>query len=319
MKINTVLGPMDTKDMGVTLMHEHIATVDWQFAHAFPGFYDREKTVKTFCEEMERLKQYGFKTFVDATPINLGRDVKLQMECAERSGINILAATGLYYQEAPNYLYGADPRLLADMLIGEIEHGMEGTDAKPAFIKCATQIETENNKTMLQGVAIASRETGLPIIAHTNPSAPTGLFQKKIFEEEGVAPEKIMYSHVANRRDVAYMRELAQGGSILGCDQVVYLNENGMNAVADTVAEVMKGDLLKHIVFSCDSAIHSDFGLVLRPNLRDRKTNPMALEDGIRDKLFESFIPKLRERGITEEQLRQALELNPRRFFGEDI
>ena len=76
MKINTVLGTIDSKDMGVTLMHEHISTIEWNFARAFPGFFDKEEAVRLFCQEMEPLKAYGLKTFVDATPITLGRDVE---------------------------------------------------------------------------------------------------------------------------------------------------------------------------------------------------------------------------------------------------
>ena len=54
MKISSVLGPIDTRDMGLTLMHEHVVNIDWNFARAFPGFYDREATVEMFCEEMAR-------------------------------------------------------------------------------------------------------------------------------------------------------------------------------------------------------------------------------------------------------------------------
>jgi len=319
MKINTVLGPMDTRDMGVTLMHEHIATVDWNFARAFAGFYDREETVRLFCEEMEKLKPYGLKTFVDATPITLGRDITVLRECMERSGINIIACTGLYWQEWPNYEYGADPRFLADMLIQEIEHGIEGTDSKPAFLKCATQIETENNKTMLQGIALASKETGLPIMAHANPSAPAGRFQKPIFAEMGIDPKKIAYCHIFNQRNRQYILDLAEGGSFVGCDQLVYLPEQAMAKVADLTAEMMKTDVLRQIYFSCDCAIHSDYGAVLRPSRRDREHSALVLKEGVKKSLFDTFLPMLRERGITDGEIREVMELNPRRFFGEEI
>ena len=92
-----------------------------------------------------------------------------------------------------------------------------------------------------------------------------------------------------------------------------------MEKVADVTAEMMKTDVLKQIHFSCDCAIHSDYGAVLRPNRRDRKNSALVLEEGVKKSLFDTFLPMLRERGVTDEEIREVMELNPRRFFGEEI
>ena len=106
MKIQTVLGPIDDSELGFTLMHEHIINIEWNFARAFSDFYDRKSVVDMFAEEAEALKAYGVKTFVDATPINLGRDTILMRECAERTGLQIIGCTGLYWQEWPYFHWG---------------------------------------------------------------------------------------------------------------------------------------------------------------------------------------------------------------------
>lgn len=228
MKINTVLGPIDASDMGITLIHEHIVNIEWNFARAFPGFYDREEVVEMFCEEMETLKPLGVRTFVDATPITLGRDIRLMQECSERSDVNIIACTGIYGQEYPFFHCGVDPGVLADLMISEAEHGMEGTGAKPAMIKCASQTlngDSENNKNMLRAAAIASKATGLPIYAHSDSSSQLGLYQKQIFEEEGVSPEKIAFGHVFSTDKPGYVEDLAGDGSFVGCDQIAFTGQ----------------------------------------------------------------------------------------------
>lgn len=322
MKVNTVLGPIDVNEMGMTLMHEHIINIEWNFAHAFPGFYDRESVVKMFCEEMETLKPYGLKTFVDPTPITLGRDVELMRQCAERSGVNIIACTGLYWQEDPFFHMGVEAEVLAELMIGEIEHGMEGTDIKPGFIKCASQLhpgETENNKNMLRAAAMASKATGLPIYTHTHPASQMGTYQKRIFDEEGISPEKIAYGHAFTGGAGDYVRSLMKGGSFTGCDQLAFAGTGtyaSMDHLADLLADLFKTDLRKQIFLSCDAALRSDFGRTLARNLRDRDTNSLVIKDRRKETLFEGLIPALKTRGVSEEIITEVLVENPRRYFG---
>lgn len=324
MKINTVLGPIDSKDMGITLIHEHIINIEWNFAHAFPGFYDRESVVGMFCEEMAALKPLGVRTFVDATPITLGRDVQLMRECSERSGVNIIACTGLYGQEYPFFHWGVDPQVLADLMIREIEQGMEGTDSRPAFIKCATQTingPSENNRSMLRAAAIAAKATGLPIYTHTDTGSELGLYQQQIFEEEGVDPRRIAYGHVFAAKKPGYLEELARNGSFVGCDQIAFCDRGGLTTagLAKRLAELSGAGLRPQLLLSCDAALRSDFALTLSPLLRDREKNSLVLEGRREEMLFNRMLPALTENGFTQDMLRELLELNPRRFFGEQI
>lgn len=325
MKIHAVQGAIDTSEMGLTLMHEHIINIEWNFARTFSGFYDREAVVELFCQEMETLKPLGVRTVVDATPITLGRDVRLMQECSERAQVNILACTGLYWQEHPFFYMGVDPNVLADLMIREIEHGMEGSDAKPALIKCASQLVTgpsENNRNMLLAAAMASKATGLPIYTHTDPASQLGRFQKSVFDEAGVDPAKVAYGHVFSTLDRAYLQELAVDGSYIGCDQLAFSDVEGICSarnMADFLAELLNSDLRRRIFLSCDAAVRSDFGLTLSPLLRDRSRNPMVLKNRRREVLFEELLPDLRERGVTDEAIHEVLFLNPRRYFGEQI
>ena len=44
-KINTVLGKLSTEDLGMTLMHEHLGTVDANVWKAFPDWLNRSEFI----------------------------------------------------------------------------------------------------------------------------------------------------------------------------------------------------------------------------------------------------------------------------------
>lgn len=70
-KINTVLGPIDSESLGLTLAHEHTIA-------GYPGWecdplarpYNREKIVSVCLRNFEPVKAYGVKAIIDATPID---------------------------------------------------------------------------------------------------------------------------------------------------------------------------------------------------------------------------------------------------------
>ena len=324
MKINTVLGQIDSKDLGVTLMHEHIHTLSYDFAVAFPGHFNKEKTVELFCEEMKPLKEkYGLKTFVDATPITLGRNVDLMKECAEKAEVNIIAVTGLYWQESPSFLDGVDPEYLADLFIGEIEHGMQGTGIKPGIIKASTQKannSSETNRNMVKAAAIAHKATGLPIYTHSDPTGETALFQKEVFEEMGVDMKHVAYGHAGSCGNQEYEKKLMEPGSYVGFDQIGFFLPDWAPDSFNALKTFMQDDnYRKQLFLSCDQAVFSDYGNVGQPWLRDKEKNPCCITEARRRALFEYSVDWLKAQGVTQAQIDEVFTLNPRRFFGEEI
>ena len=106
--VNAVLGPLDTKDLGFTLMHEHIISQGF-VAQNYPelfgeGFMDRIITGVTEAEKG------GVDTIVDATPFDLGRDVSVLAEVSRRTKVNIIACTG-WWMDLPEHISGASPDL----------------------------------------------------------------------------------------------------------------------------------------------------------------------------------------------------------------
>ena len=98
-KINGVLGPIDTADLGFTLMHEHVLVANWSMRQAFSDWIDARAVADRATEELGAARELGVRTIVDLTGINMGRDIHVIREVAERSGVQIVAATGFYWTE----------------------------------------------------------------------------------------------------------------------------------------------------------------------------------------------------------------------------
>ena len=77
------------------------------------------------------------------TVVEPGRDVpqpqrRFSKRVADESGLNVILATGVYtYDHLPQPLLNRSEDQIAEIFVHDIEHGIQGTDIKPAFIKCA--------------------------------------------------------------------------------------------------------------------------------------------------------------------------------------
>ena len=128
------------------------------------------------------------RTIVDLTPINLGRDITVIRDVAERAEMQMIAATGFYWTEEP-WFQGWEVDRLVEWLLPDIDaRASRGRASAPAIIKCATDHlgVTALNKKLLQVAARLHRATGVPISTHTSVAHHTGLAQQDVFDEEGV-------------------------------------------------------------------------------------------------------------------------------------
>ena len=135
MMIQGVLGPIDTAELGQTLMHEHITCADWSMRMNFGArFFEFDQVAEIAAGQLGKAKALGVRTVVDGTPVNLGRDIRLIREVARRTGLNFIASTGFYYQEEP-WLYFRDEEEIYDLLMGDCADGISGTGSKPGLLK----------------------------------------------------------------------------------------------------------------------------------------------------------------------------------------
>jgi phosphotriesterase-related protein len=306
--INGVLGPIETGDLGFTLMHEHILVANRAMRHSFPGYLDREALIRDAIREVGSAGERGVRTMVDLTAINLGRDIHVIREVAEQTGMQLIAATGFYWTEEP-WMDAWGAEALADYLIREVSEGIEGTDSRAGVIKCATDRlgVTPFNRKLLQATARAHRLTGVPISTHTDVSNQSGLAQQDVFEEQGVDLRRVVIGHCGDTEDIPYLESILKRGSTIGMDR------NGIELILPTeervatIAELCRRGYADQMVLSHDASCFIDWFPRQLLETTKSKWNYRYVSDAV--------IPALRESGVSDEQIRNMTVDNPRRVF----
>ncbi len=151
--INSVLGPIDSRDLGFTLMHEHIFSAFAGIYRNYPEFFG-DNMMERLVSELKEVKEAGVDTIVDATTIDLGRDIELIAEVSRQSGINIIAISG-WWLDIPRFLSAVSADQLAEVFVREVEQGISGTNIKAGILKSASDVggvKPEEEK-ILRGVA----------------------------------------------------------------------------------------------------------------------------------------------------------------------
>src|SRR3954453_14893912 len=137
--VQTVLGPIDSSELGPTLVHEHVR-ICYPGDSLDPAYsFDREACIATAVERMAGLAHHGVRTFVDPCPIDLGRDPELLAEVARQSRMQIVCSTGFYLEHIgiPYYWRVRSPEEVAEFYLHEINDGIGETGIKPGCIKIA--------------------------------------------------------------------------------------------------------------------------------------------------------------------------------------
>ena len=315
--VMTVTGPVPVDRLGMTLMHEHLT-------FAYPGWfadeslhpYSREAAEAACLKVLEDVKKLGVQTIVDATASDVGgRDPVLMRNVSIQSGLNIIAATGLFPEcvGAANYykwqstMRGRNlEQDLYELFSTELNVGIRGSGVKAGLIKVATwdPVITEYEATVIKVAVQVARETGVSIITHTE--GPTvGPAQQELFLRFGADPGRVMIGHQNNSEDIEYaLTQLQKPGFYLGFDRV---NPLMSAASEDNVVSLVAQGYGHRIMISHDCI----FYWLGRPGQL-----PGQYAAWYPDFLFKRLLPKMKETGVTDEQIRGILVDNPRRFFG---
>ncbi len=311
--VNSVLGPLDTSKLGFSLMHEHLCSTSPGFWQAWPGLFGgREAYIEKCVGILKQAKQEGVDTFVDVTTFDLGRDIRLIREVADKSGVNIIACTG-HWLDPSRSMNARTVEELTEFFTMEIQQGIEGTDIKAGIIKVANDEPgvTEFGEKVLRAAARAHKATGVPITTHTNAKLRLGERQAAIFEEEGVKPSRVTIGHSDDTDSLGYLTALLKRGYWLDMDRLPFgtFFPPTFEERVGVMTELVRQGYANQIMLSHDFPL--DLGLA--PTAR-RQTFQASNPDNI---LFitRKFLPALREKGVADEAIRTMTVDNPRRFF----
>lgn len=311
--INGVLGPISTDALGVTLMHEHILQANWSMRQSYAAWFQYDEFLERAVTDVGRTMEYGVKTMVEQTPVCLGRDIHAMRDVVEKTGIQLIAATGFFYTENQWTFNRKAESFLKYMLI-DIREGIQGTDSKPGIIKCATDVAgiTPINEIMLHAHAMAAVESGLPIGTHSYYGNRSGLGQMDIFEQYSLNPKKILIGHCGDTNDLGYLEELLSRGCYIGLDRFGDDAKNPLEKRVETLLALWERGWKEQLIISHDYVCFVDLGQFEWEELK--KTDPDDVPYNYRY-IHRYVLPLLLEHGLTEKDLDTLLVENPRRFF----
>jgi len=322
-QVMTVLGPVSPDDLGLTLMHEHMS-FHWPGVEADRSVapHDREALEEKALKALMEVKALGVKTIIDAGMCDVGgRDPILLKNLAEKSGLNIIMSTGLYFEREGSNLYfkyrqwihgGNMEQEIYEVFKTELTKGVWGTGVKAGVIKLASDDPkmTDFEKTVFKAGVRAMKETGVPIITHTQ-GPNVGPLQQDLFLSLGANTKKIVIGHQNLSDDINYhLFQLSRPGFYIAFDRLGLGAPWGKPKAEDCIIELVKKGYADRIMLSHD-AILSWPG---RPFKWPESTLP-SVGEWYPTYIHKKLIPKMLAAGVTDDQIETMLVDNPRRLF----
>jgi phosphotriesterase-related protein len=302
--------------LGVVLIHEHLRFRDEAVAVQWPGRYDEDAELEAALAAVGEAKSRGVQTIVDPTAMFGGRDVRFMARVAEQTGVRVIACTGIYsYDYLPHYFENRDIDVMADHFVADLRDGVQGSEVKAAFLKCAADAlgVTEHVEKIHRAVARASVQTGAPIMAHSMPAVATGPRQVEIFEQEGVDLSRVQIAHCGDTEDVGYIEGLIDKGVYVGLDRYgleMFLPIGKRNA---TTAELLRRGHAERLLISQDYCATIDW---FPPEAAHVFESQGAIRNWSMTLVFDEVVPVLREQSVMDDDtFRTIFVENPRRWL----
>ena len=304
----TVRGAIDPSELGVTLPHEHTQIALWHIANRW-DYWQLTRDEPVILEELAAFRNAGGGTLVDLTLVGVGRDPGWLRTLSERSGLNLVMGCGWYrtaYYPPEALIDRRSTDDLATELILEITQGVGDTGIRPGIIG-----EIGTDKPWLTGeeervhraAARAAKATGLAITTHAVLS-DVGRAQLRVFEEEGVDPARVVIGHADSYPHLDHYLSIVETGASVEFDflgmSFSAVERLGEGRVIDLLLELLSRGHAQRILLSQDVCHDSQ--------LRRYEGHGYTY-------LAETFLPRLRARGVSDAEIRTLTVDNPRRLL----
>jgi predicted metal-dependent phosphotriesterase family hydrolase len=306
--VRTVLGDIPAQEVGFAQCHEHAFILPGRASELDPDILldDLEKTTA----ELLDFRRIDGRTIVDAQSLGQERAPQLQKAASERSGVNIVACTGLYrgmFYPADHFRFRESSDEIAQRFIEEINSGMaiyrgsevvERTDIRAGLIKFATDYHTidDNARLVAEAVAAAHLKTGAPILTHCERGT-CGVEQIELFEKLGVHPSSLILSHLDRNLDIYLHEDIADSGAYMVYDGISRVEWHTDQEIIQMIRSMLERGYGRQILLSMDMGRRSMW--------KSYGGGP-----GI-NYLGNQFLVKLRRAGLTAEPIDAFINRNP--------
>jgi len=229
--VRTVLGDVDSADLGVTYAHEHLIIDGGRPVEMSPDFLLAD--VDLLSAELSDAATAGLRTAIDAMPADCGRNPLKLADLSRRTGVRIVAATGLHHERfygTSHWSLRASEDELTELFVADVIDGIDEFDysgpivrrtgVRAGIIKVGGSVGGPSTRDLpvFRAAATTHARTGTPV--HTHCEAGTGaLEQIRVLTDAGTPAQRISLSHVDKVVDRGYHRELFATGAFAVYDQ----------------------------------------------------------------------------------------------------
>ena len=351
----TVLGPIAAERLGMTMPHEHLfVDVTCMFdlpreaterARAYQPFtlenagwirynyfrhYDNLLLIdeETTCNEVELFKRAGGNTSVEVTTPGIGRDPLALARVARATGINVIMSTGYYVAPThPSAVKTQNEEEIACWMIAEIRDGAclesgagsaqdweaetHKTGIRAGIIKVgATYPLTREEKKVLRAAAEAQRETGAAITVHVGRHDRSAHEIVEVLTAARAELERVVLDHLDLRVEhLTTLDDLARTGCYLEFDLFGHEISYYPLTKRDMPSDAQRLDILAHV---------RELGCIERVLIsQDICTKHRLVRYGGHGYgyICGCVVPRMRERGFSEQQIETILVKNPARVL----
>jgi predicted metal-dependent phosphotriesterase family hydrolase len=306
--VQTVLGPVDPSALGVVLPHEHTQIALWHIQGRW-DYWQLTRDAELIATELGLFRAAGGGTIVDLTLPGVGRDPRWLVDVARATGLHVVMGCGWYrtaYYPPELLVDRRSVDSLADELVAEISDGVGDSGIRPGIIG---EIGTDKpwlsaqEERVHRAVARAARRTGLAITTHAVMS-PVGRSQLDVFEAEGADPSRVVIGHADSYPHLEHYLAIVERGASVEFDflgmSFTPAERQGEGRVIALLCDLLSRGHVDRVLLSQDVCHDSQ--------LTYYGGNGYAY-------LATSFLPRLREAGVSDAEIQTMTVANPRRLL----
>lgn len=340
--VETVLGPISSVQLGVTLPHEHILNdcrcwwnrpTEPDRAHlatapVHPGILSDLRMDPFACldncalddealavAELAAFREAGGATVVDPTCRGIGRNPAALVRISRATGLNIVIGAGYYLQSShPPEVAAMSAEAIAQEIEAEARDGAPVDGGDRVRIGLIGEIGvsgdfTAEEEKSLRGAARAQARTGLPLMVHLPGWFRHGLRVLDVVEAEGGDPRHTVLCHMnPSFDDPDYQFACAARGAFIEYDMIgmdYYYADQGVQCPSDAQTAAAIARLVEG---GAGDRILLSQDVFLKMMLTRHGGNGYAF-------LLRHYVPRLLRLGVREAAVRAMLVENPRTLF----
>jgi 5-phospho-D-xylono-1,4-lactonase len=263
--VRTVLGDIDPGELGVTYAHEHLVIDGGRPVQMVPDLDLGD--IDSMAVEVSAAVKLGLCSVVDAMPCDAGRNAEKLADLSRRTGIHIVAPTGLHHDRwygPAHWSQRVTVDELTELFTLDVTDGIDAndyagpvvhrTEHRAGVIKIAGSEggPSDRDRRVFEAAAGAHRETGVPILTHCE-GGTGALEQIRLLADLGVDLGHVVVSHVDKVVDRAYHREILSTGALAEYDQGFRWGDL-RNGTLELLAWMADDRLTDRIVLGMDAA-----------------------------------------------------------------